>query len=104
MRPSFPGVSFSPMTKPAHRFQVSLPDDLAEVVAGKIRSGAYSSATEVLHEGLRALVDRDVAIERWLRDEVLPGHQEYMRDPGTGVAAEDILKRIQQERLSRRPS
>ena len=102
MRASNARVSLTVMTKAAHRIEVSLPDDLAKIVERKVESGAYASASEVLHDGLRALVDRDVAIERWLRDEVLPGHEEYRRDPGTGIAAEDVLKRIQQKRLSRK--
>jgi hypothetical protein len=37
--------------------------------------------------GLRALLERDAAVERWLREEVVPGHQEYLRDPSKGIAA-----------------
>jgi antitoxin ParD1/3/4 len=38
--------------------------------------------------------DRDAAVERWLRDEVIAGHQEYLADPSQGVPAEEILDRI----------
>jgi antitoxin ParD1/3/4 len=34
---------------------------------------------------VRALLGRDAAVERWLREEVVPGHQEYLRDPSTGI-------------------
>ena len=34
-----------------------------------------------MRDGVRALLERDAAVERWLREEVVPGHQEYLRDP-----------------------
>lgn len=89
------------MAKRDHQFQVTLSDDLAEAVASKVRSGAYRSADEVLRDGLRALIERDAAVERWLRDEVVAGHDEYLRDPGAGIAAEDMMERIRQRRRHR---
>jgi hypothetical protein len=41
------------------------------------------------------------AIEQWLRDEVIPGHQEYPADPSQGVPAADILVRIKARRTAR---
>jgi antitoxin ParD1/3/4 len=38
--------------------------------------------------------ERDAAVEQWLRDEVIAGHQEYLADPSQGVRAEEILDRI----------
>ena len=44
----------------------------------------------------------DAAIEQWLRDEVILGHQEYLADPSRGVPAEDILARIKACRTGKR--
>jgi antitoxin ParD1/3/4 len=44
------------------------------------------------------LRERDAAIERWLREEVIAGHQEYMDDPSKGVPADAILDRIKARR------
>jgi len=41
---------------------------------------------------------RDAAIERWLRDEVVAGHAESMADPSKGVPAKDILAHIKASR------
>jgi len=30
--------------------------------------------------GVRALLEHDAAVERWLREEVVAGHMEYMAD------------------------
>ena len=77
---------------------VTLPHDMAEVVERKIQSGAYASVSEVMRDGVRALIERDAAIERWLRDEVVPGHMEHLADPSKAVPAEDLLGRIKGRR------
>ncbi|GLS17045.1 CopG family transcriptional regulator [Labrys miyagiensis] len=82
------------------QFSITLPNDMADVVEQKVTSGAYASVSEVLREGVRALIERDAAVERWLRDEVLAGHQEYLNDPSKGVPAEDILKRMKARRAT----
>ena len=45
-------------------------------------------------DGARAVHVRDAAIERWLHEEVMAGHAEYMSDPSKGVSADAILDRI----------
>jgi antitoxin ParD1/3/4 len=80
------------------QFSITLPHDMAEAVESKIKSGAYASVSE----GVRALLERDAAVERWLREEVVPGHQEYLRDPSKGVPADAILGRIKARRASRK--
>jgi antitoxin ParD1/3/4 len=41
-------------------------------------------------------------IERWLREEVIAGHEEYMADPSKGVSAEAIIARIKARRAAGR--
>ena len=76
------------------QFSITLPHDMAEVVERKIQSGAYASVSEVMRDGVRALIERDAAIERWLREEVVPGHAEHLADPSKAVPAEEVLPRI----------
>ena len=80
------------------QFSITLPHDMAELVERKIRSGAYASVSEVMRDGVRALMERDVAIERWLREEVVPGHAEYLVNPSKAVPAEELLGRIKARR------
>jgi antitoxin ParD1/3/4 len=80
------------------QFSITLPHDMAEAVESKIKSGANASVSD----GVRALLERDAAVERWLREEVVPGHQEYLRDPSKGVPADAILGRIKARRASRK--
>jgi len=83
------------------QFSITLPIEMAAVVEEKIKSGAYASVSEVLRDGVRALLERDAAVERWLREEVIAGHAEYPADPTKGVPAEKLLDRIKTRRANR---
>lgn len=85
------------------QFSITLPHEMARVVQEKVASGAYASVSEVLRDGVRALMDRDIALERWLRDEVVPGHAEYRRDPTSAVEAGDLLGRLRGRRAADEP-
>ena len=42
----------------------SLPDEQAKFIDKQVKSGGYASGSEVVRAGLRALQERDAAIER----------------------------------------
>lgn len=50
----------------------SLPQEQAAFIDAKVQAGGYASGSEVIRAGLRALQERDSAVEQWLRDEVAP--------------------------------
>jgi antitoxin ParD1/3/4 len=66
---------------------ISLPSEHATFIDAKVASGAYASASEVVRAGLRALQERDEAVERWLRDEVAPAYDKMKSFPKRGVTA-----------------
>jgi putative addiction module CopG family antidote len=82
------------------QFSITLPLDMAEAVEGKIKSGVYTSVSEVMRDGVRALLERDAAVERWLRKEVVEGHKEYLADPSKGIPADAILGRLKARRVT----
>ena len=82
------------------QFSITLPNDMAAQVTDKINSGAYASVSEVMRDGLRALLERDAALEKWLREEVVAGHAEYLADTSKGVPADQILARIKARRAA----
>jgi putative addiction module CopG family antidote len=84
------------------QFSITLPLDMAEAVEGKIKSGGYASVSEVVRDGVRALLERDAAVERWLREEVVAGHQEYLADPSKGVPADAVLGRVKARRAAQK--
>ena len=83
-------------------YTVTLPADLAEAVERRISVGDYASASDVVRAGVLALLDRDAAVEQWLREEVVAGHAEYLADPSQAVPAEAILDRIKARRQANR--
>ncbi|RDJ25013.1 type II toxin-antitoxin system ParD family antitoxin [Bosea caraganae] len=83
------------------QFSITLPNEMAEIVEDKVKSGVYSSVSEVMRDGIRALIERDAALERWLREEVVAGHAEYLAAPSKGVPAEEVLDHIKARRISR---
>jgi putative addiction module CopG family antidote len=83
------------------QLSITLPLEMAEAVESKIKSGGYASVSEVVRDGVRALLERDAAVERWLRDEVAAGHAEYLADPSKAVPADEILARIKARRAGK---
>ena len=73
---------------------VSLPAEQARYIDALVASGAYASASEVVRAGLRALQERDAAVERWLREEVVPVFDAMQADPGRGIPADQVFAEI----------
>ena len=69
---------------------VSLPPAQASYIDSLVETGAFASASEVVRAGLRALQERDAAIERWLREEVVPVYDAMQADPGRGIPANEV--------------
>jgi antitoxin ParD1/3/4 len=73
---------------------VTLPDDLADLVRRRVEAGDYESESAMVREGLEALLGRDRSLDDWLRTEVRAGHEDYLRDPGSALTGEDLLRRL----------
>jgi putative addiction module CopG family antidote len=78
------------------QLSITLPREMAEQIEKKVESGAYASVSEVIRDGIRTLLDRDVALERWLREEVVPGIEEYRADPSKGIPASKIKEAVRE--------
>lgn len=76
------------------QFSITLPREMADHVEQKVKSGTYATVSEVMREGVRALIERDMAVERWLRDEVVKSIREHESNPGTAIPSGELLKRI----------
>ena len=73
---------------------VTLPHDLARMLKDKVSSGEYATESEVVREGLRALLAQEQAVERWLRDEVSKSVAEIAAAPHTAIPVDEVLKRV----------
>ena len=65
------------------------------------RPADYASASEVVRAGLRALKERDEAVERWLREEVAPTFDAMAADPGRAVSAESVRASLRARHAAR---
>ena len=83
---------------------ISLPAEHGAFINAKVASGAYASASEVVRAGLRALQERDEAIERWLRNEVAPAYDRMKADPARGVPAKQAFAKVRSRHMERTTS
>jgi antitoxin ParD1/3/4 len=75
---------------------ITLPKEMAQMVKAKVSSGEYASESEVIRDGLRTLAARDAAVEKWLRNEVLPTFDRVMVDPvGNTMTADEAHARLE---------
>lgn len=73
---------------------ITLPVEMARLIKEKVASGAYASDSEVIRDGLRALQERDAAVERWLREEVAPTYDAHKANPGKTSTLADVVARL----------
>ena len=64
--------------------------DLRKRVDARVRSGAYSSASEVMRAAVRALDREEAALKEWMRKQV----DEALADPRPNIPAERVFKRL----------
>ncbi|MEH7840356.1 type II toxin-antitoxin system ParD family antitoxin [Rhizobium laguerreae] len=73
---------------------ITLPLEMAQMVKAKVSSGEYATESEVIRDGLRTLAARDAAVERWLRDEVVPTYDEMKAHPERALSVEEVRRRL----------
>lgn len=72
------------------QFSITLPNEMAELVRAKVAAGEYATESEVIRDGLRALLARDRAVDNWLRDEVGPAYDALKADPSRAVPVKRV--------------
>ncbi|MBY5323056.1 ribbon-helix-helix domain-containing protein [Rhizobium leguminosarum] len=73
---------------------ITLPLEMAQMVKAKVSSGEYATESEVIRDGLRTLAARDAAVEKWLRDEVVPTYDEMKAHPERALSVEEVRRRL----------
>ena len=84
------------------QMSITLPTKMAEMVKGKVASGAYASESEVIRDGLRSLQERDDVVELWLRNDVLPTLRSHEADPSHAIPLADVFDGMAARRARRR--
>ena len=79
------------------QLSIRLPNELVAEVKARVRGGEYASDSEVIREGLRALLARDRAVDAWLCQQVGPAYDALKADPASAVTAEQVRARLAAE-------
>jgi antitoxin ParD1/3/4 len=74
--------------------------DLQDRLEARVQSGAYTSASEVIRAGLRALDREEAALKDWLRQRV----EEALADPRPDMPAGEVFKRLRQHHAEKKES
>jgi putative addiction module CopG family antidote len=76
------------------QLSITLPLEMAQMIKEKVASGDYASESEVIRDGLRALRERDQAVESWLRNQVAEAYDEYVADPSSATPLGEAFDRV----------
>jgi len=76
------------------QMSITLPIEMAEIVASKVKGGEYASESEVIRDGIRALIARDKAVETWLMQDVAATYDAMQKNPASGIDAKEVRKRF----------
>jgi len=76
------------------QMSITLPIEMAAAVKDRVAAGEYASESEVIRDGLRALMARERAVESWLHAQVLPAYDALKADPSRGLTADQVRAQL----------
>jgi len=76
------------------QLSITLPIEMAAAVKSRVAAGEYATESEVIRDGLRALMARDRAVESWLHAQVLPAYDALKADPSRGLSLEQVRAQL----------
>jgi len=76
------------------QMRITLPVEIATIVKSKVDSGEYASKSEVLRDGVQALLAQDRAVEHWLKNDVAMAYDALKADPSTAIPIEQVRENI----------
>jgi antitoxin ParD1/3/4 len=86
----------------SERLTITLTPELLEFVRERTAGGDYNSDSEVIRDGLRLLKERDQAVQRWLKEQVVPAYLKLKADPESALTREQSEARLAERRSQRR--
>jgi antitoxin ParD1/3/4 len=84
------------------QFSITLPNEMADVVKAKVQTGEYATESEVIRDGLRALLARDRAVESWLHQQVGPAYDALKAEPSRAITVDQVRARLSAEHAKAR--
>lgn len=83
------------LMRSTQQMSITLPLEMADRVKQRVANGDYASESEVIREGLRALQERENAIEHWLREEVAASYDAYKAGSSKTASLDDAWRRVE---------
>ena len=79
------------------QFSITLPNEMADAVKSKVAAGEYATESEVIRDGLRALLARDRAVDHWLHEQVGPAYDALKAQPSRAVSIDEVRAQLAAE-------
>ena len=79
---------------PTEKRAFDLPPEQSDDIDQLVEPCTYASANDVIGAGLRALQDKDEAVERWLREDVAPVYDAMKENPDRAIPTETVFARL----------
>lgn len=79
------------------QFSITLPNEMADVVKSKVADGEYATESEVIRDGLRALMARDRAMDSWLLQTVAPAYDALQANPSRAISVDQLRATLAQK-------
>ena len=76
---------------------------MADLIRAKVAAGEYATESEVVRDGLRALLARDRAMDLWLRDQVAPAYDALAADPSRALSSDRVRATLAAEHKKATP-
>lgn len=80
------------------QMSITLPIEMAALVKAKVSAGEYATESEVIRDGLRALLARDRAMQDWLRNDVVPAAAALAADPSLALSGDQVRQHLATKR------
>ena len=85
------------------QFSITLPNQMTEAVKAKVAAGEYATESEVIRDGLPALMARDRVLENWLVGQVAPAYDALKADPSQALSIDEVRARLAAEHQNTTP-
>jgi|GEM_PF-4610419 len=80
------------------QLSITLTNEMADIIRAKVAAGKHATESEVIRDGLRALLTRDRAFELWLHQQVTPAYDSYKATPSRARSAAQVRATLSAQR------
>jgi putative addiction module CopG family antidote len=85
------------MMQKTAQINVTLPNDMADMVKSKVQIGEYANESEVIRDSLRVMLEHDQIVENWLHSQVGSAYDALKADPSRAVTVEEVRSQLAAE-------